>query len=56
MRDRELEQEAKARVADHYTAAELVDLLDIPVADLIEEYWELILENEVICGQLSLGA
>lgn len=56
MRDRELEQEAKARVADHYTAAELADILDIPVEDIVEEYWERILENEVICGQLSLGA
>jgi hypothetical protein len=54
MRDWELEREAKARVADHYTAAELMELLDIPVEDLVEEYWEKILENEVICGQLSL--
>lgn len=55
MRDWRLEEEAKARLADIYTAAELVDILDIPIEDLIEEYWERILENEMLCGQLSLG-
>lgn len=55
MRDADIEQETKDRLADKYTAAELVDLLDIPVQDIIEEYWEKILENEWIIGQLSLG-
>ncbi len=56
MRDPELEQEMKDRIADRYTTAELVEIIDVPVQDIIEEYWDRILENEVICGQLSLIA
>ncbi len=32
-------QEIKDRLAERYTAAELCDLLDVPVEDIIEEYW-----------------
>ena len=42
MIDQELLQEFKDRLADRYTCAELVDLLDIPVEDIISLYFELI--------------
>lgn len=45
MRDTELEQEAKVRVSDRYTAAELCELLNISVEDIIAEYWDRILDN-----------
>ena len=45
MRDHDLEQEVKDRLAARYTAAELADLLDISVEDFIETYWEYILEH-----------
>ena len=38
-------QEIKDRLADRYTAAELCDLLDIPVEDIVEEYWAKIMLN-----------
>ncbi len=44
--DPELVTEIRARLADRYTAAELCDLLDVDVWDIIYEYWEKILENE----------
>lgn len=42
--DRQLLEEYKARLADRYTSAELSDLLDIPVEDIIEMYWDRILD------------
>ena len=45
MLDRRALDELKARIADRYTAAELVDLLGVSVEDIIEEYISLILEN-----------
>lgn len=38
--DREIEEELKRRVADKYTAMELVELLDIPVEEILELYWD----------------
>ena len=45
MLNRQALEELKARIADRYTAAELVDLLGVSVEDIIEEYISLILEN-----------
>ena len=45
MLDREMIEELMARLADRYTASELVDLLDISVEDIIEEYIHLILKR-----------
>lgn len=38
-------QEIKDRLADKFTAAELADLLDIPVEDIIAEYWDKIIDH-----------
>jgi len=38
-------QDIKDRFADRYTASELCELLEVPVEDIIEEYWEIILEK-----------
>lgn len=46
MIDSDLIQELKDRLADKYTAAELCDLLNVPVEDIIEEYFHLILKNK----------
>lgn len=43
--DKEQIQNMKDRIADRYTASELCDLIDIPIQDLIEEYWDLIVRN-----------
>ena len=43
--DPELVQEAKDRLADRYTSAELCELLEVPVEDIIETYWEMILDK-----------
>ncbi len=43
MVDEDRVQEIKDRLADRYTAAELCELLDVPVEDIIEEYWARIL-------------
>ena len=40
MIDDRLVQEFKDRLADRYTASEIAELLDIPVEDLIETYWD----------------
>lgn len=39
MVDEDRVQEIKDRLADRFTAAELCDLLSVPVEDIIEEYW-----------------
>ena len=36
-------EEFKARLADRYTAAELVEMVDISDEEIIEEYWSRIL-------------
>lgn len=38
-------QTAKDRLCDKYTSAELCELLEVPVEDIVEDYWELILEK-----------
>lgn len=43
MLDEELVNEYKARLADRYTAAELCELLDLDVNDIIETYWDYLL-------------
>lgn len=42
--NQELVEEYKARLADRFTAAELVELMDLPTEDIIESWWEYILE------------
>lgn len=48
MRDPELEQAAKDRLADRYTASELCELLEVPVEDIIETYWECLLDKAAL--------
>jgi hypothetical protein len=43
--DLDLEQETKLRIADRFTSAEMVELLDVPVEDIIDIYWNQIIEN-----------
>lgn len=38
----EFEEQVKARLADRYTSAELAEWLEIPVYDLLENYYHLI--------------
>lgn len=45
-RDYDQIEEIKARLADRFTAAELVELLGIPVEDVIEEWWEYLLHEQ----------
>lgn len=40
--DTELINEIKKRLADRFTAMELVELMDLPVETIIEEFWDLI--------------
>ncbi len=53
MLDRRALDELKARIADRYTAAELVDLLDVPVEDIIEEYINRILASELLLEEVG---
>lgn len=46
MVDHRLIEEVKARLAERYTAAELVDLLGLKTEDIIEEWWEYLLEYQ----------
>lgn len=43
--DPTLVQDAKDRLADRYTSSELCELLEVPVEDIIEAYWEMILDK-----------
>lgn len=45
MPDQEFLNELRERLAERYTAAELVDLLDVPVEDIIEMYLDRIIDN-----------
>lgn len=51
--NKEFISEVMARAADRYTSAELVDLLDIPVDELIDIYVDRILESAVILEELG---
>lgn len=46
-------REIKYRLADRYTAAELCDLLDVPVEDLVEEYWIIILTKPLLLEEVG---
>lgn len=54
MVDAKLTQEFKDRLADRYTASELVDLLGVPVEDIINEYWDRILESRLLLEEVGL--
>ena len=54
MIDIDLIQEYKMRLADRYTAAELAELLDVPVQDIIEEYWWKIARNPWILEEIGI--
>ena len=45
--------ELKARLADRYTAAELVELLDCAVEDIIEIYEERILRSHMLLEEVG---
>lgn len=45
--------DVKARIADRYTSAELIDLLDVNVEALIEEYWHLVIQSTVILEEVG---
>lgn len=53
MLDRRALDELKARIADRYTAAELVDLLDVSVENIIEEYINRILASELLMEEVG---
>lgn len=53
MDDPALVQAAKDRLADRYTSAELCDFLEVPVEDIIEEYWNQIIEKAELFEELS---
>jgi hypothetical protein len=53
MLDEDRVQEIKDRLADRYTAAELCDLLDVPVEDIIEEYWRKILSRADVLSEVG---
>lgn len=40
--DQDLIEEIKKRLADKYTAMELVELMDLPVETIIEEFFDMI--------------
>lgn len=48
MLDQDLVEEFLTRLSEHYTAAEIVDLLDIDVWEILETYREQIIEKESI--------
>ena len=54
MIDIDLIQEYKMRLADRYTSAELAELLDVPVQDVIEEYWWKIARNPWILEEIGI--
>ena len=53
MIDEDRVQEIKDRLADRYTAAEIADLLDLPVEDLIETFWEQIIKSAVLMEEVG---
>jgi len=56
MLDGELLDEFKQRIVDRYTAAELVDLLDISVEDIVEiqEIVDRILASRLLAEELGV--
>ena len=53
MIDEDRVQEIKDRLADRYTAAEIADLLDLPVEDLIETFWEQIIKSVLLMEEVG---
>lgn len=53
MLDTERVQEIKDRLADRYTASELAELLDIPVEEIIEEFWSRVLSRPEILEEVG---
>lgn len=54
MVDDERVQELKDRLADRYTAAEICDLINVSVEDIIEEHWEQILSLGSLFPEIGL--
>lgn len=48
-------QEIKDRLADRYIASELCDILEIPVEDIIEEYWARILTKPLLLEEVGVS-
>ena len=46
--DQTIIEEIKLRLSERYTAMELVEILEVPVEDIIEIYFETILDNKEI--------
>lgn len=53
MVDAKLTQEFKDRLADRYTSSELVDLLGVPVEDIIEIYFDKIVESTLLLEEVG---
>lgn len=53
MVDEDRVQEIKDRLADRYTAAEIADLLDLPVEELIEAFWERIVGSATLMEEVG---
>ncbi len=45
MLDDDILQEAKDRLCDRYTAAELVELLDLSTETFLDSFWDLLLQS-----------
>lgn len=54
MENAERIQEIKDRLADRYTAAEIADILDIPVEDLIETFWDQIVKSRLLMEEVGV--
>lgn len=54
MDDPALVQAAKDKLADRYTSAELCDLLEVPVEDIIAEYWFRLLDKAELFEELEV--
>lgn len=46
-------QEVKDRLADRYTAAEIADVLELPVEDLIEAFWDRIMNSRLLLEEVG---
>lgn len=55
MMDALLIEEAKARLAERYTTMELVELIEVPVEDIIDVYWDQILNHSGIMEDIGFG-
>jgi len=55
MRDLEQEQILKDRMADRYTSAELCELLNIPVEDILNEFWEIVVQKAELFEEIFDG-